>query len=67
MVGNSGVNLADSAMLLLTRPNTTTKPNGAFGIQCEVGAYIDGPIGDLKGTIGVKDVSDKSCIDRSAR
>ena len=67
VVGNSGVNLADSAMLLFTRPNTTTKPNGAFGIQCEVGAYIDGPIGDLKGKIGPKDVSDKSCIDRSAR
>ena len=67
VVGNSGVNLADSAMLLFTRPNSTTKPNGAFGIQCEVGAYIDGAIGDLKGKIGLKDVSDKSCIDRSAR
>ena len=49
VVGNSGVNLADSAMRLFTRPNTTTKPNGGFGIQCEVGAYIDGAIGDLKG------------------
>ena len=65
--GNSGVHLADSAMLLFTRANTTTKPNGAFGIQCEVSAYIEGPIGDLTGKIGVKDVSDKSCIDRSAR
>ena len=67
VVGNSGVNLADSAMLLFTRPNTTTKTNGAFGIQCEVGAYIDGPIGGLLGKIGVKDVSDKSCIDHSTR
>jgi parallel beta-helix repeat protein len=67
VVGNSGVNLADSAMLLFTRPNTTTKPNGAFGIQCEAGAYIDGAVGDLRGKIGLKDVSDKSCIDRSAR
>jgi parallel beta-helix repeat protein len=66
-VGSSGVNLADSAMLLFTRPNTTTKPNGAFGIQCEGGAYIDGPIGDLRGKMGVKDVSDRSCVDRSAR
>jgi parallel beta-helix repeat protein len=66
VAGNSGVNLADSAMLLFTRPNTTTKPNGAFGIQCEAGAYIDGAVGDLKGKIGLKDVSDKSCIDRSA-
>jgi parallel beta-helix repeat protein len=67
VVGNSGVNLADSAMLLFTHRNTTTKPNGAFGIQCEVDAYIDGAIGDLKGKIGLKDVSDKSCIDRSTR
>ena len=67
VVGNSGVNLADSAMLLFTRPNTTTKPNGAFGIQCEAGAYIDGAVGDLKGKIGLKDASDNSCIDRTAR
>ncbi len=67
VVGNSGVNLADSAMLLFMRPNTTSKSNGAFGIHCEIGAYIDGPIGGLMGKIGVKDVSDKSCIDRSTR
>jgi hypothetical protein len=67
VVGNSGVNLADSAMRLFQRPNTTAKPNGAFGIRCEVGAYVDGPIGGLMGKSGVKDVSDKSCIDRSAR
>jgi Periplasmic copper-binding protein (NosD) len=67
VVGNSGVNLADSAKLLFARPNSTTKPNGAFGIQCEVGAYIEGAIGGLTGKIGVKDLSDKSCIDRSAR
>jgi hypothetical protein len=38
-----------------------------FGIQCELGAYIDGPLGSLTGKVGVKDVSDRSCIDRSAR
>jgi nitrous oxidase accessory protein NosD len=59
VVGNSGVNLADSAMLLFPRPNTTAKPNGAFGVQCAAGAYIDGAIGDLQGKIGRKDVSDK--------
>jgi parallel beta-helix repeat protein len=67
VAGNSGVNLADSAMLLFTRPNTTANPNGAFGIQCELGGYIDGAMGDLKGKIGLKDVSDKSCIDRSTK
>jgi parallel beta-helix repeat protein len=65
VIGNSGVNLADSAMRLFERPNTTATPNGLFGIRCELGAYLDGPIGSLTGKSGVKDVSDRSCIDRS--
>jgi len=64
--GNSGVNLADSAMRLFTKPNTTKVPNGEFGIRCDVGAYVDGSIGSLSGSGGIKDVSDTSCIDRSA-
>lgn len=67
VIGNSGINLADSAMRLFERPNTTTTPNGAFGIRCELGAYLDGTIGSLTGKSGVKDVSDTSCIDRSTR
>jgi nitrous oxidase accessory protein NosD len=66
-VGNSAVNLADSAMGLFTQPNTTTVPNGLFGLRCESGAYVDGPIGSLTGKNGVKDVSDATCIDRSTR
>lgn len=66
VAGNSGVNLADSAMRLFERPNTTSAPNGLFGIRCEVGAYVDGPLGKLSGKNGVKDMSDTSCIDRSA-
>ena len=65
VVGNSGVNLADSAMRLFEQPNTTTTPNGAFGIRCEIGAYVEGSIGSLTGSSGGKDVSDTSCIDRS--
>lgn len=65
VIGNSGANLADSAMHLFERPNTTTTPNGLFGIRCELGAYLDGTIGSLRGKSGVKDVSDTSCIDRS--
>ena len=65
VIGNSGVNLADSAMRLFQEPNTTTAPNGGFGIRCEVGAYIEGPLGTLNGSSGDKDVSDKSCIDRA--
>ena len=67
VVGNSGVNLADSAMHLFEQPNTTTAPNGVFGIRCELGAYMEGPLGSLRGRRGVKDVSDTSCIDRSSR
>ena len=66
VAGNSGVNLADSEMRLFEQPNTTTTANGLFGIRCEVGAYMDGRIGTLRGRRGVKDVTDKSCIDRSA-
>ena len=66
VVGNSGVNLADSAMRLFEQPNKTTAPNGLFGIRCEVGAYVDGPIGSLSGSSGIKDMSDTSCIDRSS-
>ena len=65
--GNSVVNLADSVMGLFTQPNTTTVPNGLFGIRCESGAYVDGPIGSLAGKNGPKDVSDTTCIDRSIR
>jgi parallel beta-helix repeat protein len=66
VMGNSGVNLADSAMRLFEQPNTTTAPNGLFGIRCEVGAYVEGPLGSLSGRSGVKDMSDTSCIDRSS-
>jgi hypothetical protein len=67
VIGNSGINLADSAMRLFERPNTTTTPNGSFGMRCELAAYLDGTIGSLRGKSGVKDVSDTSCIDRSTR
>jgi parallel beta-helix repeat protein len=65
VVGNSGVNLADSAMRLFEQPNTTTAPNGEFGIRCEVGAYIEGALGTLNGSRGAKDISDTSCVDRA--
>ena len=67
VTGNSGINLADSGMRLFERPNTTTTPNGLFGIRCELGAYLDGTIGSLTGKSGVKHVSDSGCIDRSSR
>ncbi len=65
VVGNSGVNLADSAVRMFEQPNTTTTPNGRSGIRCEVGAYIEGALGTLSGSSGAKDVSDPSCVDRA--
>jgi parallel beta-helix repeat protein/putative cofactor-binding repeat protein len=67
VAGNSGVNLADSAMRLFEKPNATTTPNGMSGIRCEIGAYIERPLGSLMGRAGAKDVSDRSCIDRSSK
>src|SRR5215831_20559446 len=68
VAGNSVVNLADSVTRIFGRPNATTAPNGSFGILCEMGAYIDGSIGSVRGGGGIKDVSDPiRCIDRSAR
>ena len=49
VVGNSGVNLADSAMRVFEQPNITAAPNGKFGIRCAVGAYVEGPVGSLRG------------------
>jgi parallel beta-helix repeat protein len=65
VAGNSGVNLADSAMRVFEQANTTSAPNGGFGILCEIGAYIEGPLGSLGGRSGTKDVSDLSCVDRA--
>ena len=67
VLGNSGVNLADSAMRLLEQPNTTAAPNAMFGIRCEIGAYVEGLLGSLIGSSGAKDASDTSCIDRSSK
>jgi nitrous oxidase accessory protein NosD len=65
VTGNSGVNLADSAMRVFEQPNATAAPNGGFGIKCEIGAYIEGALGSLVGRGGAKDVSDTSCINRA--
>ena len=64
VVGNSGVDLADSATRIFEQPNTTDVVNKLFGVRCELGAYVDGRIGSLRGRSGVKKV-EKSCIDRS--
>jgi len=62
VVGNSAVNLADSAMRIFEQPNSTTSDNQGFGIQCELGGYADGRLGTLNGAKGAKDVSG-GCVD----
>lgn len=65
VVGNSGVNLADSAMRLFEKPNVTESANGQFGLECAMGAYVSGQIGSLTGRRGVIDRSDSSCTFRT--
>lgn len=64
VVGNSGVNLADSAMRLFEQPNVSRSPNMLFGVQCKLGAYVSGPIGTLTGRRGAFDRADPSCVVR---
>ncbi len=60
---NSGVNF-DSAPRR-DGPNQTAagQSNGGVAIRCGVGGYVDGPVGTLAGTQGVK-VIDTGCVDR---
>jgi copper-binding protein NosD len=51
----AGVNLGeDTGNTLLTRPNSTTVPNGRFGVLCMLGGYTDGRIGSLNGNLGAQ-------------
>lgn len=60
--GNSGVTIA-SGPGIFSKPNSTTTNNSGFGIRCEMGGYIAGPIGTLNGNTGAKDLA-AGCIDR---
>ncbi len=46
-------------------PNKTTRSNAGAGIKCTTGGYVDGPIGTLAGTKGVKDFG-KGCVDTTS-
>lgn len=61
----SGVNLASERTPRSEGPNRTdpTRPNGGVAIRCSIGGYVDGPVGTLSGTQGVKEI-DGGCIDR---
>ncbi|TJY66152.1 hypothetical protein E4J89_17375 [Arthrobacter sp. CAU 1506] len=65
---NSGVNLAseDKETPSFGGPNGTgpASPNTGVGVRCDIGGYIAGPRGTLKGIEGTKSM-DPSCIDRT--
>ena len=62
---NSGVSLQSSGSLRREGPNRTdpTLRNRGVGIRCEIGGYVDGPLGSLTGMLGAKRF-DGTCIDR---
>jgi len=52
---NSGVNLgADTGTGLENSPNSSTVPNGKYGIEVSLGAYADGRLGTLTGLWGAQ-------------
>lgn len=60
---NAGVNMTNEDKLFDLGPNRTGTKNAGFGFSGAVGGYVDGPIGTLNGTKGVKE-TDGTCIDR---
>jgi parallel beta-helix repeat protein len=64
---NAGVNLRSESSPRREGPNQTasTLKNGGVGIRCAIGGYVDGPLGTLVGTQGVKEF-DSTCVDRVA-
>jgi nitrous oxidase accessory protein NosD len=65
---NSGVNLGrDTGEGIFDLPNSTIVPNGAYGLQCEIGGYADGRLGTLNGGVKKDPKSatsfTKDCID----
>lgn len=60
---SSGINLgSDSGTRFSQLPNSTTTPNGGFGLMCELGGYADGRLGTLTGSRGPTSF-DGTCID----
>jgi parallel beta-helix repeat protein len=62
---NSGVNLQSEGTSRREGPNHTdpARKNSGVAVRCSVGGYVDGPLGALAGSQGVKEF-DNSCVDR---
>ena len=63
---NSGVNLTSEGTAFPQKSNRTdvTAPNVGFAIRCSTGGYVEGPLGTLFGSKGLKEFDD-ACIDRT--
>lgn len=62
---NSGVNLKSEGTSRREGPNHTDPAlkNNGVAVRCSVGGYVDGPLGALAGSQGVKEF-DNGCVDR---
>jgi len=50
---NSGVNLGNkTGTTIFDLPNNTAVNNALRGISCNIGGYVDGLLGTLKGSLG---------------
>lgn len=66
-----GIHVLDNASLLMTAQgaeapvdegqNNSTEPNGSYGLLCENGGFISGPLGSLDGSSQAQSVS-SSCV-----
>jgi hypothetical protein len=63
---NSGVNLRSEGTAFSEKSNRTeaTAANGGFAIRCSTGGYVEGALGTLLGSKGLKEF-DGACIDRT--
>ena len=61
----AGVNLRVEDLPVKSGPNQTdaSSQNSGVGLSCSVGGYVDGPLGSLAGTKGLKEI-ESSCVDR---
>ena len=55
---HSGIFATDNSGVIIRDVNTTTVNNGAFGVGCSMGAYVEGVLGTLNGVNGPIDAID---------
>jgi hypothetical protein len=62
----AGVNFESTGPDKMDRaPNRSTTANAGVGVRCEIGGYVSGPLGSLKGQAGVRQTA-KGCVDNIA-